>query len=78
MASFAGNPKPGVCPTKYVLLSAYVQAARQFLVLQNDEIAHFIKGGDSLDSYDAPIKQARRKLTRAKKLYLQHIRTHLC
>ncbi len=78
MASFAGSPKPCVCPAKYGLRNAYVQALRQILVLQKDEIAHFIKGGDGLDSYDSAIKQARRKLDRAKKLYLQHIHTHQC
>jgi hypothetical protein len=78
MTSSAGKAKPHVCPEKYGLRKAYIQALRQILVLQQDEMAHFIKGGDDLESYDAPIKQARRKLDRVKKLYLIHVRSHLC
>lgn len=78
MASFTANPKPFVCPAKDKLRQAYVQAVRRLLMLQKDEMAHFLKDGDGLDSYDTAIKQARRKLDQAKRLYLQHLRAHLC
>lgn len=79
----ATTVKPRGCAEKRHLYKAYVQAVGHALALQKDEMAHFLKGGDGkgddgVESYDAAIKQARRKLDRAKKLYVLHLQTHAC
>lgn len=55
-----------------------LQATHALMSIHNEEITAFLSGGDGADGYTTAIKQARRNLDRAKKLYFLHVSSHGC
>lgn len=78
MTSQASNPKVSICADKQKLGNALIEAIRDVMDLQDQELASFVNGGDGLERFQLALKQARRKREFAKKRYLLHLRTHGC
>jgi hypothetical protein len=72
------NPKPSVCPEKQRLSHAFLDALRQVMELQNQEIGMLARGGVGLTGFDLSLKRARANRDEAKRLYLFHLETHGC
>ena len=70
--------KPSICPQKMQLTTAFMEAVRHVMSLQNRELSAVATGNDGLERFDLAIELARRNRDQARQLYDDHIREHGC
>lgn len=78
MATLAPSLGPSICADKQRLGDAFMEAVREVMALQDQELAAMARGGDGFERIDLALEQARNKRDSAKKRYIVHIRAHGC
>ena len=69
--------KLSICPEKRQLGDVFVEAVRDVMALQDQQLAAHA-AGSSVDHFPVAIQNARIKRDKAKELYDIHVRTHGC
>ena len=71
-------PARGFCEERNRLLDAFLQASREILALQTQQIQAVIKGDSEFGSFDVLLQLAQEKKEAAKYAWIAHVHSHKC